>query len=319
MMLSLRTHTIICFSLLAALIGIAILGNVLQRFGVGPLTGSSRYVGLALFFGLFVAFGLSTVPVIVKTVLAAQVRAGNQEVAAVAAAVRHQNTIIWSMWGVMIAGLAIGIPAAIAGGMFGDESARTINRPHRKSLGVLAAKPDMTMDEVVAQSTIKLDLKYARSAISGGQDATFDFTIPGTRLTFPGARYYYMTTYSNDSTRIEAVNVGVSPEKMSRSAIDSADQALRVRLAGDGWLTGHEVYRTEEDQTLHGGLTEGPEGHHWLKDGVVLDISRKRIDDERPGEDAATAGEWIQYIDLWAAKNYSGIDRLVFTPPHPSR
>jgi hypothetical protein len=124
-----------------------------------------------------------------------------------------------------------------------------------------------------------------------------------------------MTTYSDDSTRIEAVNIGISPDKMTRAALDSADRELRGRLAADGWLAGHEVYRTEEDQTLHGGLTEGPEGRLWLKDGTVLTISRKRMDDEKPGEDSLTAGEWIQYIDLWPAKTYSSFDRFVFQPP----
>jgi hypothetical protein len=314
-MLSLRAHVIICVSLFAALIGLAIIGTVLQRMGVGPPTGSIRYVALGLYFGLFVAFGLSAIPVIVKLVLSAQVRVGNQDVAAVAAAIRHQNTIIWSLMGVIAAGLVIAIPAAIAGGMFGDGPARALSRVGRRNLGVLAARPDMTLDEMVGQSTLKLDLKYARSAIAGGQDGEFDYTIPGTTLTFPGARYYYMTTYSDDSTRIEAVNIGISPDKMTRAALDSADRELRGRLAADGWLAGHEVYRTEEDQTLHGGLTEGPEGRLWLKDGTVLTISRKRMDDEKPGEDSLTAGEWIQYIDLWPAKTYSSFDRYVFQPP----
>ena len=176
----------------------------------------------------------------------------------------------------------------------------------------------MTLDEMVAQSTIKLDLRYASAAIAGGRDGAFDFRIPGTTLSFPGARYYYITTYTADPKRIEAVNVGISPDKMTRAAIDSADAALRARLASDGWLTGHEVYRTEEDRTLHGGISEGTEGRHWLKNGVVLTISRKRMDDAKAGEDSATAGEWIQYIDLWPAKTYSGIDRFVFQAPRAS-
>ena len=313
---TLRTHLIICGALFAALIGIAILGNVLQRAGVAPPSGAGRYVALAAYFALFIAFGLSTIPVIVKLVLSAQVGAGNQDVAAVAAALRHQNTIIWSLWGLIIAGSLIAVPAAIIGGMFGDAPGRALNRALAgPSLGVLAARPDMTLDEMVAKSTIKLDLRYASTAISGGRDGTFDFTIPGTTLTFPGARYYYITTYSADPTRIEAVNIGTSAEKQSLAAIDALDAALRVRLAADGWLAGHEAYRTEEDRQLHGGLAEGPEGRHWLRDGVVLDISRNRMDEARADEDRSVAGEWIQYIELWPAKGYSGFDRLVFQPP----
>lgn len=315
-MFTLRTHFIISGALLAALIGIGILGNVLQRAGVAPPSGTSRYVALAFYFALFVAFGLSTIPVMVKLVLSAQVQGGNQDVAAVATALRHQNTIIWSLWGIIMAGIVIAVPAALLGGLFGDAPQRALNRAFAgPSLGVLAARPDMTLDEMVSQSTIKLNLRYASAAISGGRDGVFDFTIPGTTLTFPGARYYYITTYSADSTRIEAVNIGTSPEKLPLAGIDSADAALRARLAGDGWLAGHEVYRTEEDQRLHGGLTEGPEGRHWLKDGIVIDISRNRMDDAKAGEDPTTAGEWIQYIALWPQKTYTGIDRFVFQPP----
>ena len=39
------------------------------------------------------------------------------------------------------------------------------------------------------------------------------------------------------------------------------------------------------------------------------------MDDEKPGEDRATAGEWIQYIDLWPVKEYPYIERFVFQPP----
>jgi hypothetical protein len=171
---------------------------------------------------------------------------------------------------------------------------------------------------MVKQSTLKLDLRYASSAISGGKDGDFDFTIPGTTLTFPHARYYFISTYTTDPKRVQAVNVGTSPEKMPLAGIDSADAALRARLAADGWLAGHEVYRDEADQRLHGGLTEGAEGRHWLKDGMVLVINRNRMDEERPGEDRSTAGEWIQYIELWPAKGYPGFQRLVFQRPAPN-
>ena len=39
------------------------------------------------------------------------------------------------------------------------------------------------------------------------------------------------------------------------------------------------------------------------------------MDDPSPGEDAATAGEWIQYIELWQRADYANIDRYVFGPP----
>lgn len=315
-MFTLRTHVLICVALFAALIGIAILGNVLMKLGVPPLTGAARTVAVILYFALFVACGFSAVPVIVKLVISAQ--AGNQDVALIAAVTRRQNTIIWILWAIMAAGMLVAIPAAIMGGMFGDQPKRMIGRALvGKSLGVLAAKPNMTLDEMVAQSTLTVNLQYASTSISGGKDGPFEYRIPGSTMTFPGARYYYMTTFSKDSTRLEAVNIGISRDKQSPAEIDSADAELRKRLAADGWLTGHEVYKAEEDQTLHGGKTDGPEGRVWLKDDVVLTISRNRMDEAKAGEDTATAGEWIQYLQLWAANTFSGFDRFVFQPARP--
>ena len=309
-MFSLRSHLLIAGALFVALIGLPMVAAVLQRAGVSPPTGTARYAVGGVYLLIFVAFGFSAVPVIVKLVLGTQERLGNADVGAVATAIKHQNRIIWIMWGVMGAGMLVAIPAAILGGAFGDAPQRAVNRMFEGSkLGVLAVRPDMSLDELVRGSTLKLDLRYARSAISAG--GLFDFSIPGTGITFENARYYYMTTYSDDATRIRTVNVGVSREKTSLASIDSADAALRTRLAADGWLAGHEVYRTAEDQALHGGATEGPEGRHWMKNDMILTIARNRVDEEKQGE-AADAGEWIQYVDLWPAKDWPGFERFVF-------
>jgi hypothetical protein len=41
------------------------------------------------------------------------------------------------------------------------------------------------------------------------------------------------------------------------------------------------------------------------------------MDDPVPGEDAATAGQWIQFIELWARQTYPYIERYEFAPPSP--
>ncbi len=95
----------------------------------------------------------------------------------------------------------------------------------------------------------------------------------------------------------------------------SAIHRRRRRLKADGWLTEHEEYRTAEDQQLHDGKTRGEEGRLWLKGDIIVDIEGRRMDDPVTGEDAAMAGEWIQYIDLWLRKDYPWIERYVFAPP----
>ena len=104
---------------------------------------------------------------------------------------------------------------------------------------------------------------------------------------------------------------------MTRAELEIAYASLRARLAADGWLAGHEEYRTEEDQRLHGGRTRGDEGRIWLSGGTILNVGSKRLDDPVRGEDAATAGEWIQFIDLWERSHYPGIERFSFTTPRP--
>ena len=102
---------------------------------------------------------------------------------------------------------------------------------------------------------------------------------------------------------------------MTRAELDTANADVRARLKAGGWETGHEVYRDAEDQQLHGGATRGPEGKLWLKGDTVLNLEERRIDDPVPGEDSATAGAWIQYVDLSTRESYPNIDRYVFAAP----
>lgn len=117
-MLSLRAHAWICAGLFVALIGIPIVGNTLQAMGIAPPPRAAQLPIMIGYLALFVAFGLSTVPVIVKTVLRTQERLGNAGAAPVAALIRHQNRIIWALWLLILLGIAIAVPAMIADGFF---------------------------------------------------------------------------------------------------------------------------------------------------------------------------------------------------------
>jgi len=73
---------------------------------------------------------------------------------------------------------------------------------------------------------------------------------------------------------------------------------VQQRLREDGWSAGAIQYRTAEEQQLHGGATSSGQGFYWARGRTVLQLSGTRIDEERRGEDPATAGEWIQVIEL---------------------
>ncbi len=111
-MLGLRAHGWISAGLFAAVIGIAVLGNVLEAMGVAPPPPAFRLPFLTAYLILVLAFVLSLVPVIVKTVL------GAQDAGAVAVLVRHQDRIVWALWLLILLGLAIALPAMIANGFF---------------------------------------------------------------------------------------------------------------------------------------------------------------------------------------------------------
>jgi len=309
-MFSLRTHAIICAVLFALLFGIPILGNSLQAAGMAPPPRAFQLAFMIGYLVLFLAFGLSAIPVMVMAVLRGQAKIGDG--APFAPLVRNQDKIIWAMWILILAGTAVALPAMIRDGFFAPQATQGADElsDSATSEGTLVARPGMSLAEMARRSTLKLDTGHV--TVSGG--AVFDFEIPGTGITLPRCRYYFISTDMHDRARIAAINVGTLPRKVSRASLEGADAALAAKLRGDGWQAGHEVYRDEQDRQLHGGATQGPEGSIWLKDGMVLDIGRRRMDDPVEGEDGATAGEWIQTVDLWPHDDYPYIERYEFTP-----
>ena len=315
-MFSLRVHLIICGALFATIVLFAVAGSALETSGARSNPAAFRIPALVVFIGLVIAFAFSAVPAMIKLVLGFQAKLGNQNVAPVRAAIANQNRIVWIMWALMAAGAAIALPAAFVGGAFGDDiSGWAASSFAGKSQGVLVAAPGMSLDELVRASTLKLGLEGRKPPIYVvAAEAVFDFQVPGSSFRFEHCRYYFMSTFTHDRQRVQGMSIGTSPRKVTRAGLDAADAAVRQHLVEDGWLAGHEVYRTPQDQQLHGGATKGPAGRTWLKNEVVLNIQGRRMDDVVVGQDSATSGEWIQFIELWGRTDYPGIERLVFEP-----
>jgi hypothetical protein len=116
-MLSLRAHAWICAGLLAALFAIPIAGNVWAGSG-GQLPKALQRPFMIGYFALFLAFGLSAIPVMVKAVLRGQEKLGNANEPLVAGAIRHQAAIVWAMWLLILGGLAIALPEMVRDGFF---------------------------------------------------------------------------------------------------------------------------------------------------------------------------------------------------------
>jgi hypothetical protein len=113
--LSLRAHIVICASLFAALVLTVPVAGVLHATGVIKDPAAHRLPAAIILGVLFLAFGFSAVPVMVKLVMAAQPAASRSAGA--------EKVIIWVIWGLMAAGMVIAIPAAIADGALGSLAA----------------------------------------------------------------------------------------------------------------------------------------------------------------------------------------------------
>jgi hypothetical protein len=117
-MLSMRRHVLIFACVFGAMLAITIGGNILATAGVIHDLGAFKIPMLILIFALFLTSGFAFIPIMVKLVLGAQKKIGNENVPAVAAALRNERNIVFVLWGLMALGCIIGIPAAIRGGLF---------------------------------------------------------------------------------------------------------------------------------------------------------------------------------------------------------
>ncbi len=241
-----------------------------------------------VFFTLFVAFGFSLIPLMVRLVLAAlEVIGRSVNAQPFAPLIARPGWIVWPLWLLMAAGLAVALPAAIRDGFFAPDTALTATTRDSAAeaiaklplQGTLVAAPGMTVASMFAKSTLAIQRGSKSALFSAAQfggAAIFDYHIGGTATSFHRCRYYYITTSSNDPARIAAINVGISSEKMDRTHLLAEDRDLSRRFAADHWVA--------------------VSSHSWTRGRMLLALRSRRLD-AVPGE-APNAGEWIQYVEL---------------------
>ncbi|HEX2675158.1 MAG TPA: hypothetical protein VHM19_00925 [Polyangiales bacterium] len=252
---------------------------------------------LAAFGALFLMFVYSLVPLFVHAFVVLQRGAGNAEREPIVWLAAHERAVTWAFWGIWTLGLLIAVPAMLL-----DQG--LLRWPVGESKGVLVANVGMPIDEVRKQSTFALNGKAQLFV----DDVVFDFEVKGTPTRFPRSRYYWLDLGKAGSTEVRVINVGISAEKVPRAELDQADARVRAQLERDGWAPalGDRV----------------PTGTHFRYGSTVLHLERKRMDEEKPGEDPATAGEWIQFVELWPRRD-SIFDDLHFADepatPEPAK
>jgi hypothetical protein len=242
-MFSLRTHLLISGGLFGFILLMAIVGNAIQAAGIIKHPEALQTPMKIIFFPVFLAFAYSMVPSMIKLFLAGQGAIGNAEKAPLRFLEAHQVGVIWGFWMVWTGCLAVAMPTMIRSGFFsnlGDQA----NNPSSSSdseiareiarmpvQGILVATPGMTIQEMIHGSTLKIDqgpnpAVPTKPVYAGG--AIFDFHVAATGIEFHRCRYYYMSTYTRDPARIEAINIGTASAKMSRAQLESANAELRA-------------------------------------------------------------------------------------------
>lgn len=273
------TLALISGGIFAVMMLAIVAGNVLIESGAVKNPIQYETPGKIIFFSLFVAFGFSLIPLMVRTVLTGLEGIGKSlNVSPFAALIARPGCIVWPMWLLMAAGLAVALPAAIRDGFFAsDATTPGAQRDSRAEAiakmptqGTLVAAPGMAIASMLAESTLAVSRGSKSELFSGAQfggAAIFDYRIAGTPTIFRRCRYYYINTSEHDPARIATINVGISPEKMSHEQFVAADHEFRRRFAADGW------------KAIGRNL--------WTEHGIVLVLRSRRLNDG-----------WIQYVEL---------------------
>jgi hypothetical protein len=167
-----------------------------------------------------------------------------------------------------------------------------------KSEGTLVANMGMTLEEVKGRSTLKLapSVHYPTGEEMTAGGARFDFEVAGTKIRFEGCRYYWLMTHQHGDLKLETVNIGASPDKLSVDKLAAAYDRVAHQLREDGWLQGHLHMETPAQFVPP---KKRPWGNLfvWAKGDTVMMLRDKRMDDEKPGEEES-AGEYIMYVEL---------------------
>ena len=260
----------------------------------------------------FLVMGCALVPLMLRAFVAMQASIGNADLWLVRLLREHEGGVTLTFWSMFALGTLIALPV-MARDMLGLDLFASLIGPG-KSQGTLVLDVGMPLAEIRRRSTLELVDESRGGLTPEGRviaRVTFDLQIADSSLTFPLCRYYWIHTDGSDESRVRDVNVGISPRKLTRAALLEAHRDVQARLAQDGWQAGAIPHRTPEEQQLHGGATSTGQGFWWARGGTLLQLSGKRVDEDRRGEDTETAGAWIQVIEL-RARGGSSDSRIEF-------
>lgn len=155
-----------------------VLGDALIESGVIKNPLQYQTPAKIVFFTLFIVFGFSLIPLMVRLVLAGLESIGKSlNIQPFAPLIARPGWIVWPIWLLMASGVAVALPAAIRAGFFGpdagaqatahDSAAEAIAK--MPSRGTLVAAPDMAVAAMLADSTLEVQRGSTSALFSGAQ------------------------------------------------------------------------------------------------------------------------------------------------------
>jgi len=283
----------------------AIVAHLLVLAGLPETTVQSALAVVIML--LFCLFGFACIGLMIHLFVMLQGGIGNANQGMVRFLAQNERKVTFGAWIFLGIGALIAMPFALSN--MGLQL-----MPALKAKGVLVADIGMTLDQVQQRSSIKLATPFTDPKLGDTYcigEVVFDYQLGDSGLRFPKSRYYWLVTGRDGDPRLAALNIGITPEKLPRQGLDTFKQQLQQRLKDDGWIPGHFVWKPKKQVENGPGITISGDGRYWKKGVTVLILEEKRMDDEQPGEDRATAGQFILYIDL---RPLSTEPDLVFDP-----
>ena len=201
----------------------------------------------------------------------------------------------------------------------------------KETTPILVATAGMAYQDVQKKSTLDIGAgvydggdQYATRERSFRDAAVFDWHLPGSRLTFPGCRYYSMQTAWHDDPHLVHLWVTTAPDTFTWEQLHRQMHDIRRRLHEDGWKPARYKEGKNADELLAKMLDHPPVrewGERWNKEvggvtygkgDVALTLSARRLGGVPPGRSPLEGKEFIHYAELdrraeWAKTyNYDG-------------
>ncbi len=225
---------------------------------------------------------------------------------------RHQPAPALAL--IMLMLIMLMLTTVIMGCRHSGKGGSMANEDHPK----LVATAGMTYQDVQKQSTLNIGEgvyddgdQYASRERSFRADAVFDWHMPGSRLVFPGCRYYSMQTAWHDDPHLIHLWVTTAPDKLTWDQLKHQMYDIRRRLHEDGWKPAHYNKENKSADELLTEMLEHPPVKEWGdgwdkevggvtygKGDVALSLSAKRLGEVPPGHGPLDGTEFIHYVEM---------------------